>query len=257
MTTTTLYGAAGVAAVIAAVYAYVGLRISQRQVSRESRSASRAFTAWWLGLSMNTVLGGLQALLAATGITDLGPHITLTLVTFLVLSVALWGLLYYLVYLYTGSSSWMVPLAVFYLIYYLAIVWYLWQLGPQGVEVGGWSVSISYAQEPTGPLATILLVLLVGPQILASLGYLSLLSKVQDPTRRYRVLLVSLAILTWFGSSLVASFTGAGGSDIWQVVSRAIGLAAALTILAAYFPPRWVQERFGIRRLRDGHEDNA
>ncbi len=257
MATTTLYTAAGVAAVITTVYAYVGLRISQRRVSRESRSASRAFTAWWLGLSANTALGGFQALLAATGITDLGPHITITLVTFLILSLALWGLLYYLVYLYTGSSRWMVPLALFYLVYYLTIVWYLWQLGPQGVEVSGWTVSLSYAQEPTGPLATVLLVLLVGPQILAALGYFSLLFRVQDRTQRYRVLLVSVAILVWFGSSLIASFAGAGGSDLWQVASRAIGLSAALTILAAYFPPRWVQERFGIRRLRRGTEDNA
>lgn len=257
MTVTTLYAAAGVAVAIAAVYAYIGLRISQRRVSQESRSASRAFTAWWMGLSANTALGGLQALLAAAGVTGIGPHITLTFVTFLVLSVALWGLLYYLVYLYTGSSGWMVPLAFFYLAYYLAIVGYLWQLGPQGVDVSGWTVSLSYAQEPTGPLATVLLVLLVGPQLLASLAYFSLIFKVQDRTRRYRVLLVSLAILTWFGSTLIASFTGAGGTDLWQIASRAIGLAAALSILAAYFPPRWVQDRFEIRKLQTGAEDNA
>jgi hypothetical protein len=39
--------------------------------------------------------------------------------------------------------------------------------------------------------------------------------------------------------------------DWWQLASRLIGLAAALTILMAYLPPRWLKQRYGILSLTD------
>ena len=44
---------------------------------------------------------------------------------------------------------------------------------------------------------------------------------------------------------------GLAEQDWWQFASRLIGLAAALTILMAYLPPRWLKERYGIVSLPD------
>ena len=59
-------------------------------------------------------------------------------------------------------------------------------------------------------------------------------AKVDQQVQRRRILLVSLSILLWFGSSLVGTALQASQTRAWSLVSRAIGLAAAATIYYAY-----------------------
>ncbi len=37
----------------------------------------------------------------------------------------------------------------------------------------------------------------------------------------------------------------------WQIVSRLIGLGAALAILLAYEPVRWIKHRLGVASITD------
>jgi hypothetical protein len=117
------------------------------------------------------------------------------------------------------------------------------------VTVGRWGTTVAYRSQITGPLFLLILLLLVVPQILAGLAYFTLYFRVQDATQRYRILLVSWSIVIWFGSALVASFAGLSNYDWWQIVNRLIGLAATLTILTAYRPPRWIKRRYGIASI--------
>ena len=84
----------------------------------------------------------------------------------------------------------------------------------------------------SGPVYWAAILLLILPPFLAAGGYLSLYWKVDQPVQKRRILLVSLSILVWFGTALAG--TGASESDVWRIVSRLIGLAAAATILYAY-----------------------
>jgi uncharacterized membrane protein HdeD (DUF308 family) len=99
-----------------------------------------------------------------------------------------------------------------------------------------------------------LVILLFVPQILGGLAYFTLYFRVPEVTQKYRILLVSWSIIIWFLSPFVAFAGGLAQQDWWQVVSRLIGLAAALTILMAYLPPRWLKQRYGIISLLDENQ---
>jgi hypothetical protein len=234
----------------ASIYAYVGWRLSQRLISSsESRVAWQSFTVWWYGLAATTLIGGLLNLFGALGLTILPLFITATYVNILVICIALLGLLYYLIYLFTGNSRLLMPLAIFYIVYYTLLVYYITASIPENINLEHWSTSLAYRTPLTGPFFVLLIALLLLPQIIGGLAYFTLYFRVPEVTQKYRIVLVSWSIIIWFLTPFVGFATGLGQQDWWQIVSRLIGLAAALTILMAYLPPRWLKQRYGIISL--------
>lgn len=215
----------------AGVFLLVGWTIQSRDVSPAMRIGQKAFVVWWYALAAATLLGALGNL-ASLG---LQPLLALTLVTLLILSVGLCGLLYYLVFLFTERRSLLVPMAVGYAGFFAFLTWFILAGDPVGVERTAWGSTIEYANPiDQGPFFVAAIVLLIGPPLVAAAGYLSLYWKVDDPILKRRILLVSLSILAWFGSSLIGTGTEAAETDAWQLTSRLIGLAAAATIYYAY-----------------------
>jgi hypothetical protein len=212
----------------------------------EAQLAHGMFRVWWYGLALTTAVSGLQHLPGAAGVTGLAFFETVTYANLLVVCVILWALVYYLVYLFTGWRSAIWPLAAFYVAYFVLLVYYIASSDPSGVEVTRWRVAFEYEEPLSGPLFQVVVAFLVLPQILGALAYSTLVFRVPDPTSRYRVTLVSWSIIVWFGSAYAAAWTGIAQNDWWQIASRAIGLAAALAILAAYRPPRFLQRRLGV-----------
>lgn len=252
----TLLFSALFAVTTAGIYSYVGWRLSRRVISSpEARLAWGSFTVWWYGLAATTLIGGFLSLFAALGLTSLPLFVTATYLNLLIICLALWGLLYYLIYLFTGNRRSLLPLALFYTIYYFLLVYYITASIPSDVNVGRWNTTLVYRAPLTGPFFVLIIALLLLPQIIGGLAYFSLYFRVSDITQKYRVLLVSWSIVVWFLSPLIALAGGVGQQDWWQSVSRFIGLAAALTILMAYLPPRWLKKRYGIVSLGDEIEE--
>jgi hypothetical protein len=248
----TLFFSALFAMIAAGIYGYVGWRLGQRVISSaEARLAWGSFTVWWYGLAATTLIGGFLSFFGALGLTSLPLFVTATYINILVICLALWGLLYYLIYLFTGNRASLVPLALFYIIYYVLLVYYITASIPGEVNVGRWSTTLTYRAPLTGPFFVIIVVFLLLPQIIGGLAYFSLYFRVSDATQKYRVLLVSLSIIVWFLSPLIALAGGLAQQDWWQFASRFVGLAAALTILMAYLPPRWLKQRYGVLSLSD------
>lgn len=240
------------ALVSASIYYYVAWRLSKRVVSSsEARIAWQSFTIWWYGLAATTLIGGFLNLFGAFGWTRLSLFVTATYLNLLVICIALLGLLYYLIYLFTGNRRSLLPLAIFYIIYYVLLVYYITASTPENVNVGRWDTTLAYRASLTGPFFVLIIALLLLPQIIGGLAYFTLYFRVPDVTQKYRVLLVSWSIIVWFLSPLIALAGGLAQEDWWQLTSRCIGLAAALTILIAYLPPRWLKQRYGIISLND------
>jgi hypothetical protein len=240
------------ALVAAGIYAYVGWRLGRRVVaSSEARRAWQSFTIWWYGLAATTLIGGFLNLLGALGLTILPLFVTATYLNILVICIALWGLLYYLIYLFTGKSRLFLHLAIFYTIYYVLLVYYITASNPENINVDYWRTALVYRAPLAGPLFALIIVLLLLPQIIGSLAYFTLYFRVHEATQKYRILLVSWSIIIWFLSPAFALAGGLAEQDWWQLVSRFIGLAAALTILMAYLPPRWLKQRYGIIALTE------
>lgn len=249
---TLLFGAA-LAVLCAGIYYYVGRVLSRRQqTSPGAGLAWLMFVIWWYALAAATLSGGILNLLGAFGIVNLYLFTTITLMNLLTICVALFGLMFYLLYLFTGSSRLLVSLGLFYFLYYALLVYFIQASDPIGVTVNRWNTTLENQNVIRGPLYLIALSLLVFPQIIGSLAYFMLFFQVKAPTQKYRILLVSWSIIIWFMSSFLASISGFSNQDWWQVVSRLIGLVAALTILFAYQPPSWIKRRFGVAAIAEG-----
>jgi len=234
------------------IYAYVGWRLSRRIVaSSEGRIAWQSFTVWWYGLAVTTLIGCLLNLFGALGLIILPLFVTATYINLLVICLALWGLLYYLIYLFTGNSRLLMPLTIFYMIYYVLLVYYITASVPESINVDRWRTTLAYRTPLTGPFFVFVIVLLLLPQIMGGFAYFTLYFRVTDVTQKYRVLLVSWSIIIWFLSAFLAGISGFSQYDWWQVMSRLIGLGAATAILLAYQPPSWVKQRFGVTSLAD------
>jgi hypothetical protein len=243
---TLLFGAT-LSAINASIYYYVGRVLSQRRSdSRDARLAWTFFVVWWYALAGTTLSGAILSLLGALGIANPPLFTTITLMNLLAICVALHGLMFYLLYLFTGNRRLLGPLTLFYIAYFAFIVYYVQASNPVGVEVNRWSATLEYQNQFRGPLFLIVLLLLVFPQIIGSLAYFMLFFRVKTATQKYRILLVSWSIIIWFLSAFLAGISGLSQQDWWQVASRLIGLAAALAILIAYQPPSWIKGRFGI-----------
>jgi hypothetical protein len=253
MTQPTLLFGAAFATLCAGIYFYVGRVLRHRQQSSPGASlAWLMFVVWWYALAAATLLVGIQSLLGAFGIVDLPLITTITLMNLLITCVALFGLMYYLLYLFTGNSRLFSPLLVFYFLYFGLILYYILASVPIGVSVDRWSIALDFQNVIRGPLYVTALLLLVFPQIIGSLAYFMLYFQVKAPTQKYRILLVSWSIIIWFLSSFLASISGLATQDWWQIASRLIGLGAAVTILFAYRPPAWIKRRFGVAAIAEG-----
>lgn len=236
----------------AAIYYYVGTVLSRRQSSSpDTRLAWRLFVAWWYALAASTLSGAMLSLLGAFGIAGLPLFITVTLMNLLATCVALYGLMFYLLYLFTGNRKIIVPLSVFYVAYYAFLVYFIQASIPVSVNVGRWNATLAYQNQIRGPLFIVALSLLVFPQIIGSLAYFTLYFRVKTATQRYRILLVSWSIIFWFLSAFLASISGLAQYDWWQIVSRLIGLIASLAILLAYQPPLWIKRYFSVTSIAE------
>ena len=240
----------------AGIYTYVGWRLGKRVIpSSDARLAWVSFTVWWYGLAAATLIRGLLNLFGAMGLTDLPIFVTATYLNIQAICIALMGLLYYLIYLFTGNRNSLGLLAICYIFFYILLVYYITASTPNAVNVERWNTGIAYSNPPTGPFIILLLVLLLVPHIIGGFAYFSLYFRVTEITQKYRIFLVSWSIILWFLSPVVAMAGGLSQQDWWELASRLIGLAAAGTILMAYLPPRWLKQRYGIISLSEESQE--
>ena len=246
----------GLALVAALLYLAVGYRLRRREVPREDRGALRAFVIWWVGLGLLGAIGVLLEVgfdLAALGLTVwrvvIYPFV-------LLLYVIIGALVYYLVYLYTGSSASLRWITLFYTAQFVLLVWLIESAGPYvGLnEVGEQEVMFANERPPGHPLSVLLSLAILLPPVAAAVAYFALFFRVEDRTLRYRVALISGAFVLWFGFSLAGTlFRAATGQEeagfAAELTSRLLGILAASLVLMAYHPPGFVQRVLGVGAL--------
>lgn len=236
----------------AGIYFVVGYRLTRRQgLSPDAALAWNLFIAWWYCLAVSTLLTALRNILGMLGIANLALFLTFLQLSLVAICVGLYGLLYYLLYLFTGNRNLLKPLSLFYILYFAVLLFYTNFRNPMGIIFERWNVTIEYQKAAEGPFFLLVLLLLIFPQIIGSLAYFTLFFRMEAATQKYRIALVSWSIITWFGASFLASISGIGEQDWWQITSRLLGMAAALTILMAYEPLPWIKQRLGVRAIRE------
>ncbi|HWH09281.1 MAG TPA: hypothetical protein VNX21_08780, partial [Candidatus Thermoplasmatota archaeon] len=189
----------------AALYAWVARLVQHRSLSDEARAANALFATWWASFALIYAFAGAYRVAGGLGYLDLALGVVFMNVVLVLLCVGLWGLLGYLVYLYTGSRRWFMPMGVAYALLAVALLYLVAWMGPVGYKAGGLGAQLQYARDlpPTVSLAVGLL--LAVPIALAAILYGTLYVRVRSPEPRYRIALVAGAFLAWFGWSIVST----------------------------------------------------
>jgi len=234
------------------VYFLVGVTVGQKRTAKESAPGIRAFQLWWFGLATLTLFAPLmKALDVVTGTTGLLTfRIFLLEMLIILLMLAVGGLLYYLVYVYTGAAWTLWPVALYVLVETAWLVTIIDQAHITGYGPDCPGEAFCYERDLSGTSAsTILSLSLVLPILLATIAYFALFFRVDQRVQKVRVAMVAGSLALWFGSSLVASLiqgtfetmdgtvarTTLSQSLYWtSIVSPMIGLAASLVIYWAY-----------------------
>ncbi|MBI4392745.1 MAG: hypothetical protein HY556_02970 [Euryarchaeota archaeon] len=208
--------------------------------------ASTLFSTWWIAIGANKVVYGLLGLGAENGLVDLSLYTTIIFVNLLLLCFSLTCLLYYLLYVFTGTKTLLLPILVLYGMYFFVLVYNIVSTRPTGFTVGPWRTAFVPSVPSNPALLLMILVFLAVPQTLASISYLVLGRRVTDPEVRHRIRFASWSIIALTLSIVLIPLPGAFQSDAAQILIRAFGMLAALLGLFAYSPPRWLRRSVGL-----------
>lgn len=221
----------------ALVYATVGRQVLRR-ADETSKGPLRAFALWWLALALYTTMLVARDAFAVFDMLDRNMLKTVTHLSVGPLVFALWGLFYYLAYIFVGGKRLFWPSVALYALVYAIFVFIVVTLEPAGVVLRTWDVRIDYATELPPPVDVLVLVLLIVPILLAVIAYATLFFRLEKGEQRLRVGVVSLAILAWFGGSLLAALMGLAEVEWWGLGGRILSIASACAVAFAYATPR-------------------
>lgn len=234
----TLAAAGAVSAATGVAFLTVARAVWQRPPSPEHASAHRGHVAWWSGLGIYLVLQGALTAAAATGSLSLGVYLASRVLAIPLLCGSAWGISFYMAYLLTGRPDAGRWLALGYALVAAAFIFATYGT-PQSLVVKRWIVSL----DDRGALYRAVYVLVGLAPVVGSLAYLSLLRRITDPLRRYRIVLVGGSILAYVGSGLATRLVA---SDLVVFLSLVVlGLAAASASVLAHYPPASVRRALG------------
>lgn len=236
----------GLRLVSMAIYTAVAVIVIRRHVSHEAKLANQAFATWWLGLAIL----GLFSVPAGFGWNPADAGLLVWRIWIYVLIpliyVALGGLLYYLLYLYTGRHAIYKPIVGFYILMTVFLVWLIEGNGPYITTDEMGETTVEFVRESAEWVGLTFSLGLVLPIFLAALAYGILFFRVEGRPQKYRIALISGGILIWFAFSLFNTISGIGSEETeqsfqQQVISQLLGLLAASMALIAFAPPPFIQ----------------
>lgn len=233
--------------------AYAGLLVLRRPVHGEARLALRMFATWWLSAGLVLLLAGSHTMLGLLGLLDVRVHLAITYLTAVPLAVALWALLYYLIYIYTGRRAAIWPLTAAYALFLAFEIYYFSSLGPRTIETTAWSVRLARGRDPPAGLGAVFGLLVAAPTLFIVVAYGRLAARAKEPAQRYRVRLTSTALLVWFAPVLAAFLAGWDKAAWFPLVYQAPGVLAAAMIVAAHRPPGFLKRRWEARGAAGGN----
>lgn len=237
----TVWVGVALSAATAATYAYVGRLVARRSPQGVS-APLHAFTLWWAGLALFTMIGALRDTLALLGVLDRDLLKTATHISLPALVLGLWGLFYYLSYIFMGGKRLFWPSVSLYAGVYVIFVYIVVVLEPAGIIARTWDVRIDYATTLAPWVNVILVAVLIVPILVAVLAYASLFFRLERGEQRLRVGVVSLAFLAWFGGSLFAALLGLAELEWWGLGGRLLALLSASLVAFAYRLPNRPRE---------------
>lgn len=223
------------ASVASGLFLAAGLHLRARRVDPQDQRAVDLFSLWWLGLAVYAASGASQDLVAASGVRPFLLFLVLSYVQMVALCIGLWGLMYHVAYVVTGRRRLLVPLSVFYVAYYAAILFLVTRSLPQAVEADAWRTGLAYG-DPVMDAFAIALLLAIPPLVGGGM-YLLLSLQARETPQRLRILLVTGSTFAWSAAMLAREAE-------WSALLPALlGVLSGFSISWAYQPPTWLRRR--------------
>ncbi|MDD5502704.1 MAG: hypothetical protein PHH26_04475 [Candidatus Thermoplasmatota archaeon] len=227
-----------------------------RKVRPEYKRPTIMFGVWWAIMGIITANSIIQRALFEENIFVMG--ISIIYVELVALSIGIFGLLYYTLFLFTGKEKLVIPLAVFYVAVAIWLVWMVYSGEPYVVKestvIAGKEYApgaIAYVKPIPQYMSILVLSALVLPQIIVCIALYSLYFKLDKPTQKYRVFMIATGILVWFGSGLVANAIGISSNPAWASISKLISVLAVAMVYLAYKPPYFAKKKYGLLSIDD------
>lgn len=221
----TLLVASLLAIVTGAVYLAIGVHYARRAVAARVQAY---FALYWLGLAFFGLSDGAWSILVPLADPPLALGVTILYLKTIFGSIGFFGLVYYLTYLYRGDERAKVPLAVFYGLAFSLVLYSYVAADPVGQEVQTWRSGLVYAH-PGGAFGTIAVLLLFAPPLLAAIAYARLRSRTTDPRARRRILVTSVALGVFFGTTMLAWL--ASFASWWPLAEKLLALGSGIAVV--------------------------
>ena len=233
--------ATNLAAALVAVL--VGARLFSRRPEGDAGRAVRRFSAWWFGLAGFIVANQVAIMMTAAGVGAPALFSVLAHAANAILMVALWGLVSYVLYLFTGKRVVFPVVSVLYAIQLAWILAWTWSWGPAGLELTeGGPRTIWARREPTPGESGLFALAFLLPPILTSIALGVLRFRTRDATSRYRMMALSIGIFVWFVGAIVITASGEP-TPLKSIGGPIVGTICMLLIVSAYFPTPWLRRR--------------
>lgn len=211
------------------LYVAIGVRFARRAAGQRSVPMG-SFSLFWFAIGYYGLTDGAWSLAVPLLDPPLAVGVTILVTKVLVGCVGFLGLVHSLAYVYTGNPRVLRPLAVFYALVYVLVLYSYVEARPVGQEAQAWRSGLVYA-DGGGLLGTLAVLALFLPPLLASLAYAGLYRRAGDRAQRVRIATVSASLAVFFGS-LIAGWLG-GGWRWWPLVEKLLAIATAVAVVLA------------------------
>lgn len=190
----------------------------------------RLFATFWTGMAVYVGLDASWALGVAAGVVPLALSLAVLHVKIVAAVAAFFGLVAYLLYVYTGSPRSVRVVAFLYVAIFLVTVYfYVWR-GPVGHHVTPWGASLDYAK-PGGAFQQAVIVLLFLPPALAALAYAMLIPVTPKGKARLRVAVTCVSLFVLFAGLTLGWLNGKW--LWWGLAEKVLALSAVSGVLWA------------------------
>lgn len=228
--------------VLMTAFLMVAQTVKDPGLGGHERTANMTFVFWWMATAGLMAVRATRNFAVAFWRPELAIFVVETQLAILIGAFALACLTFYFAYLFTGEPRTWIPIALFYSLYAVFLLYLVADQRPSGLELQGWRMQTTYAaphdELGDGRSAVLLFV----PPILGTVGYLSLYRIVPTRLQRLRIVFVATGLLLWLSSYLLSYVLQLDVTFEWTITERVVGIVAALLIVLGYHTPvRWKQ----------------
>lgn len=222
-----------------------------RKIRTEYRRATILFGLWWLIMGATTAIYTVNDFVVGYGTFSLVEPLMFT--TWPLMLFAMFGLLYYTLFLFVGSERRVLPISLVYLAVAIAALVMVFMsdhavITPTNPMEGYNPGDLYFNMSVTTSLLVSAAFLL--PQIVVCIALYSIIGKLEKSTQKYRTLLISTSILLPLVFKMVVGTMGLENNQTLVTIAAGITLLSAVIIYVAYKPPKFVKKK-GILSIDD------